>query len=517
MIGTAPTYCTNWSTMGNGGTSPLSGSGGTDYVGTSNNQNFDIGTNAAVRIHVIGTAGSSIGYVGINNTSPTSTLDVGGDINISSTSAYYKYGGLDFLKLLRTDNILLGVGAGISTTSTGRNNTFLGNSAGNANTDGVENTYVGNNAGYHFNTITAFTPSYNTFIGFNAGFGSTSSDGYRNVFVGHSAGYSHTTNGDNTFVGYKSGYLANAARNSFLGSQTGYNTNLGENNAFVGHYAGWSNYDGAENVMIGAYSGAVYVSGTLTTVISTTGSIKDHNIFVGTRSGKNYNGAENVFIGTDATCLGNHNVLIGNSATGSTIVSIGSISNSVAIGDHSSVINQCTTAVVANSIAIGPYSSVISSSTSAPLSYANSIGAYANVTTSNTMALGGTSTSGPSSSPNAAVVVVIGQNQSYGNASYPSVTYTTSPLGASTAGDALEINGDVTSNGTIWYSSDARFKKNISDFTNAKDIIRKMHPVKYEYRDDVFFKQKGSENLSKVKMNFTPGDQIGFLAQELIE
>ena len=80
---------------------------------------------------------------------------------------------------------------------------------------------------------------------------------------------------------------------------------------------------------------------------------------------------------------------------------------------------------------------------------------------------------------------------------------------------SLETNSDILMQGGLFLASDKRFKKNINDFNNAKDIIRKLHPVKYEYRDDIFYKQQGSENPSNVKMGFTSGEQIGFLAQEL--
>jgi len=60
---------------------------GQRYLGTSNAQDLVIAANATERLRVIGVAGPTQGYIGIGTASPTSTLDVQGDLTLSSGGA----------------------------------------------------------------------------------------------------------------------------------------------------------------------------------------------------------------------------------------------------------------------------------------------------------------------------------------------------------------------------------------------------------------------------------------------
>jgi hypothetical protein len=132
--------------------------------------------------------------VGIGTASPVSKLDVGGDINTSSS--YKILGG----KVLSTtgDNLFVGYGAGYSNT-TGANNTFVGYCAGDNNTTGSSNIFLGPYAG-RFNS----SGNNNIVIG---EFGSYwDSTGNGNTIIGTRAGHNNDTGSYNVFLGYEAGY-----------------------------------------------------------------------------------------------------------------------------------------------------------------------------------------------------------------------------------------------------------------------------------------------------------------------
>ncbi|MFQ5606190.1 MAG: tail fiber domain-containing protein, partial [bacterium] len=68
----------------------------------------------------------------------------------------------------------------------------------------------------------------------------------------------------------------------------------------------------------------------------------------------------------------------------------------------------------------------------------------------------------------------------------------------------LDVNGDIGSGGTVYHSSDIRWKKNIQQVTNALSKVTNLRGVEFEWRRDEF-KEK----------NFTNGRKLGFIAQEV--
>lgn len=125
-------------------------------------------------------------------------------------------------------NTFVGTNTGVATS--GRNNTFLGYSAGNAVTSGTENTFIGAGTG---GAVAA--GSYNTLIGRNAGAAITGSYG---VALGYSAGVSCTSGDENTFIGQLAGYqTTTGGYNTFLGSRSGSNLTTGSNNCAIGYNA----------------------------------------------------------------------------------------------------------------------------------------------------------------------------------------------------------------------------------------------------------------------------------------
>ncbi len=267
------------------------------------------------------------GNVGIGLTSPSTKLDVSGDIN---TDSPYKIGGATVLSVLGTENTLAGVDAGANNTGSygtlvgyhagynnqGNYNTFIGHSAGLANTTGWQNTFLGRGAG-----LVNTTGVGNTFLGY--GVGRSNTTGGSNTFVGGGAGLFNTTGYNNTFVGAGAGYSnTEGSSNIFLGSSAGYENTTGNNNVFVGLTAGYSNTEGSANIFLGGSAGYenttgynnIFVGG-LAGASNTNGAA---NVFIGGSAGwANTNGTNNTFVGPNAGAYntsGNSNTFLGNFA-----------------------------------------------------------------------------------------------------------------------------------------------------------------------------------------------------------
>jgi len=151
--------------------------------------------------------------VGIGLVDPTHSLDVNGSINATgalyfdgetmlSTPSHTTYqDGNTYIGLNvghfpdpfdpPNHGTLIGFAAG--SVNDGDDNTFIGYSAGNANTTGHPNTFLGSNAGL-LNT----TGSDNTFLGYDAGYSNTGGSG--NIFIGNRAGYFSVSDSNKLFI-----------------------------------------------------------------------------------------------------------------------------------------------------------------------------------------------------------------------------------------------------------------------------------------------------------------------------
>lgn len=255
------------------------------------------------------------GNVGINNTAPSTALDVNGIINAWKWYDINKlelaFAGVGFQAGLggfpdyTKRNTFVGVGAGTTTPAlpgvtpiTEFDNTFLGYYGGSntktstAGTGGA-NTFAGSQAG-----TSNVTGSQNTFVGWQAGFSNTV-DG--NTFLGAQAGFSNVSGIQNTFTGWEAGYVNLANNNTFYGWRTGFHNSTGAGNTFLGLSAGFRNDTGNNNTYLGFDSGW-----------TNSGSI-NNNTFTGWESGFNNSGNNGSFYGYQA---GYNNTANGNSFFG---------------------------------------------------------------------------------------------------------------------------------------------------------------------------------------------------------
>jgi hypothetical protein len=203
--------------------------------------------------------------------------------------------------------------------TSGEKNTAIGQAALFRNIEGKENVAIGQEAGYNA------TEDSNTFSGYQAGFGGTSTpggdcsanpleecvpnSGYANVFSGVLAGYSNTSGSWNVFSGGAAGKSnTEGYGNVFIGELAGAHNTTGRYNVFSGNYAGDSSTVENNNTLIGFNAdldpGPDPVTSPITnaTAIGASALVSQSNSMVlGSIEGVNFGSASvNVGIGTTA-------------------------------------------------------------------------------------------------------------------------------------------------------------------------------------------------------------------------
>jgi hypothetical protein len=261
--------------------------------------------------------GDKGGFVGIGTASPSSLLDVNGNIN---TAATYGIGKNTVLSIgsLADDNLFVGVGAGASNVggqNQGQYNTFSGFQAGYSNKTGYENTFYGQAAGYsnttgHQNTFYGQSAGYsntiagnNTFFGYHAGLNTNikgvGGGGLSNTFVGSEAGSSNNFGDRNTFLGDQAGRNSGADYNTFVGDEAGFTNTTGKENTFLGRNAGYNN-NGNGNIYLGAYAGLYNTTGSKNIYLGNEGCpypcLENSTIRIGTDDQTGKNGQNKTYI-----------------------------------------------------------------------------------------------------------------------------------------------------------------------------------------------------------------------------
>lgn len=266
------------------------------------------------------------GKLGIGNLNPVSTLDVNGDVNISS-GGVLKMHGKNVFNSGFSGNLFVGEDVGFAMT-TGNSNTANGYQALYYNTTGSWNTVSGYQAMYN-NT----TGNDNAANGYLALYSNTT--GEYNIAIGIEALYKNSTGSQNEATGYQSlFYNTTGAANAAYGFYAlNYNT-VGNFNTATGNYSLSYNKTGEGNLANGyqalfhnnstGYNTAVGMQA-LSTI--TTGS---YNTALGANTNLNTNSLSNsTVIGYNTNGTASNQVRIGNSS----ITSIGGYANWTNISD----------------------------------------------------------------------------------------------------------------------------------------------------------------------------------------
>lgn len=408
-----------------------------------------------------------------------------------------------------SSNSFFGANAG-SVSSSGNRNTFIGNLAGSTNTTGNDNTAIGASANVATDDLSfataigagATVSASNTVVlgratdtvqapgGLNAGAATIAADtfnaatqyningsrilsrpGASNLFAGSSAGRDNTTGGNNAFFGTNSGlFNSTGSSNTFMGRSAGNFNSTGSNNAFFGTDAGLNNQSGSSNTAIGANT-EVGSGLTNVTAIGANAQVGTSNSLVlGSINGVN-NATADTNVGIGTTTPSERLEVFGNGRfTGS--LTLGSPEATNLTGKLSifnftglNIVLRDTANDVEGFLGLNAGSGVfVGSSTS------SNFGIRTNNTTRMTFDTAGNVGIGDSTPSD--VLDVSGDIR----------------VGTSGTNGCLKNNNGGTITGTC--SSDIRFKKNVSYFSNVLGKVSQLRPAYYSWRADEFADRK---------------------------
>jgi trimeric autotransporter adhesin len=252
-----------------------------------------------------------------------------------ATKGGFAIGGFDVAKATTGRYMNISTDAG---TSSGYN-TFLGYKAGGAGSGGLYNIAIGRYSGYNLNLATSTLGRNNIFIGDSAGF--LNGYGYQNIYIGRYAGAGATTGYHNIYIGYLSGSSGHGQYNTFVGDEAGRYNNNGWSNVFFGNSAGRSVTSGYQNTLLGTQAGWKLGTGYENTFIGNSTGFEavntNGNTFIGSGAGNgNISGNNNLFIGKWS----------GQQATGSNNIFIGANSgSSITSGDNMLIIDNTSSSI----------------------------------------------------------------------------------------------------------------------------------------------------------------------------
>jgi hypothetical protein len=537
---TGPTGPTGTATGAWGLTGNASTVVGTDFIGTTDNNDLMIkvnGTQAgiiennntnqstALGYHALAaeTPGSSLynaafGYGAMgNNTLGEQSTAVGYEALGSNTTGNFNtaIGNSALLSnTFGTANIAVGGAALLSNTS-GGNNTAMGRWALGNNSTGNNNTASGYRAAY-FNT----TGSNNVAMGMNALYANTT--GYSNVAMGINSLYSNTTTGNLVAIGDSTLYYNTGVWNTAVGSKALFANTGGQQNTAIGQVALTSNTTGNFNT----------AAGTQALEYNTTGSL---NTALGDEALRYTIGGQwNTASGVDA-------LYYNTSGSYNTASGINALENNTSGGNNTAfgVSALLTNATSSNNTAIGYQADV----TADGFTNATAIGANAKVGESNALVLGGTGANavkvGIGTTTPAYPLDVTGQARvvsTFSGTGYTAANAIIQNTGGGYCSLALS-NGAGTSGvmllastsnelqvGTFagqyaaiqasafTVSSDIRLKKDVqylnpSDMNNCLDQIRNIQSIRFRYKTESATETAG--------MNYRPELHLGVVAQSL--
>ncbi len=272
----------------------------------------------------------------------------------------------------------------------------------------------------------------NISLGHNSGNAITT--GLYNAFLGYESGEYNTTGESNTFVGYNSGNLnLSGSKNVFVGEKAGYSNISGQLNTFLGTLSGYANTESDYSTYVGYEAGKNSITGFNTCVgyaSGTLGASGTHRAFLGYGAGNNSSGDDNTYVGAEAgffSDLGTQNLYLGSGAGKSA-----SGSGNVLIGFNAGLNLEGSNRLY-----------IENTSSDKPLIY----GEFDND--------------------------ILEFNGKVGVGRIPSTNH-------------FEVEGfaSKTVAGSWVANSDRRIKTDITDITNASDIIMSLRPVKFKYTEE---------------------------------
>jgi len=246
----------------------------------------------------------NIGNVGVGTSSPTQKLDVNGNINITSGSAYM-IGNITVMHNMGEGNFFLGDSAG-SSILTGQHNTACGYQALYSDTTGNNSVAYGYKALYSQTGRSSHNNLNNTAIGYKALFNTIpgfDEEGTCNVALGHQTLYSNTIGLWNTANGAQAMYEnTEGYSNTAIGFQVMYRNTEGDFNNAIGGFALFHNTTGSYNIGIGVSANYHNREGSENTIIGFRAGYGTHlnsisgNVFIGYKAGYYETGDNKLYI-----------------------------------------------------------------------------------------------------------------------------------------------------------------------------------------------------------------------------
>jgi hypothetical protein len=252
----------NWSTVGNSSTI-----NGTHFIGTTDNQHFEIRTN-----NILHTRIRTTGQIEVFNTGSSVYLGENAGLNDDLSNRRNVGVGYNALVSVVTGSFNTAAGYQALQNTTASSNTGIGYQALSANTTGTMNSAMGQNA-----LLNSTTGSWNTAVGAQALSGSNT--GSYNVGIGYSPLTANTTGTNNIGIG----------PNAMTGNTSG-NNNIG-----IGSSALTTNTTGSNNIAIGNLANVSSANLTNATAIGYNAKVAQSNSLVLGGTGTD---AVNVGIGT---------------------------------------------------------------------------------------------------------------------------------------------------------------------------------------------------------------------------
>lgn len=294
----------DWKIAGNSGTL-----NGTNFIGTTDNQAFDIRTNNIIRARV--TVG---GQIEILNNGESVLIGQNAGIADDLTANKNVAIGANALQMNVSGEENVAVGNSALRNTVGSSNTAVGYQSMYANTSGYNNVALGENSLYgsstSYNNVAlggqalgnTTTGIDNTAIGIDACF--TNSTSSSNLAIGNRALFSSTAS-QNMAVGYRSMQQnTTGTLNTALGGNTLLNNTIGSNNTALGYQTMYSNTTSSENLGVGYKSMFSNTTGTRNTGIGFsslyTNSLGTNNTALGYNTLKFSTGNQNTALGSSA-------------------------------------------------------------------------------------------------------------------------------------------------------------------------------------------------------------------------